>query len=1221
MSNPGNPLRFALRRLILIDSYTEGRISELPIAGGTAITGRNGRGKTSLLQLIPAFYGERPDRIVRPVSNKKNFARYYLPRATSYIIYEYHHDGEARCAVLFADDSGEGINYRFFRSGYHQDLFVLEDEQTIVLSGGLPERMKLKGVSLSRKMALDEYRAIIQGKVSHGSDRAWQRQMIREYAFCPANQSLPHIERIVAGMFMRKTNFTDLQRMVVASITEAGNQIALGAERRKIEVWPDSYDSYTMVMSEEHRMPHVQTAYDAILAAEHELRVVHARLVLLDGHVERQEVAARAENESEKLALTTAQDKYDEAVRAFQQRIEASTHKTNLLDGELRHIMLKHVEFDGAGVKAKADLLALESQILLTKQQCDTRRRLLLEKQANISGQYEKLLGELALADSERQRNFAERKASARDIHDEKKRHLDEERERRLDVLQQEAGPDLDELQAGVDRALMSVGEARTHVTNPMPEPSLVEALERQSQATRDARAKQMMTSEADQAARQALALAKKVYGEAEHTLTTLQREEERLTDKLKNLRLHASPGEGSLLYLLRTQRPDWTTDIAKVLREDLLLRTDLAPAVSVHRQGVYGLDLDLDQLQAPIAADEDNLQLEITVCQEAWTAVRGRSASQNTVLRQANTLREQADTDAALKGGLAQTAKTAVASAEATENAARNAVKASTDSARTRAQTALTDAEAEHRGAAKQLTMRKDRLKREALEIRERSSRAVLEANAQLQAELEAIKRDEVRSKAQYDTDRQRIEEERTGRLKEAGVDTDALRVIETQLNQAIAWLRTIDESRTQVAEWKLWRDQHWERKPTIQASLDQEHTTLEQLTRDKAALVGTWEKDAEKRKVSIRRSAQRLDGLGKERIAIEARRKHLDGFPPDADTLVQQYDPSWTMLALIDQANRQYRAMHNEESRLTEHIQALKSAFFARRGSPPDQYYDTKRQEIGADRAERALEWVPIFKAWYESEYKGYRTLLYVEARTIAEAVADFHGQMNTFHTHVLRFNRQLQESLNANLGFESIGSVTVEIVSTIRDLEYWGTIEKVSDSRLTWGNDQALPPPEFAASLRELLGHWQLKESIRAELTNLIRIQGEVIENGTRRPFRKAEDLETISSHGLSYIVLVLIFIGFINRVRGKAAVNVTWALDEIKDLDVGNVELLMDILSRNNITLLSACPDPDPDVLDLFKNRCSIRADRCIYDTSMARAQSEGIHEDEEEAALV
>lgn len=157
---PENKPRFQLSRLILIDSYTPGRISELPLVGGTAITGRNGRGKTTLLQLNSAFWGERPDRIVRAVSNKLNFSRYYLPRVTSFVVFEYWRDDVACCSVLFADDGGDGVQYRFIRSAYLRELFVSDDGKSIVHSNNLAERMKLKGVYISRKMALDEYRSL-----------------------------------------------------------------------------------------------------------------------------------------------------------------------------------------------------------------------------------------------------------------------------------------------------------------------------------------------------------------------------------------------------------------------------------------------------------------------------------------------------------------------------------------------------------------------------------------------------------------------------------------------------------------------------------------------------------------------------------------------------------------------------------------------------------------------------------------------------------------------------------------------------------------------------------------------------------------------------------------------------------------------------------------------------------------------------------------------------
>lgn len=60
----------------------------------------------------------------------------------------------------------------------------------------------------------------------------------------------------------------------------------------------------------------------------------------------------------------------------------------------------------------------------------------------------------------------------------------------------------------------------------------------------------------------------------------------------------------------------------------------------------------------------------------------------------------------------------------------------------------------------------------------------------------------------------------------------------------------------------------------------------------------------------------------------------------------------------------------------------------------------------------------------------------------------------------------------------------------------------------------------------------------------------------------------------------------------RLRRGSPVNITWAVDELKEIDVGNVISLVDMLKRNNITLVSAFPDPDPLTLDLFKHSFSV-----------------------------
>ena len=90
--------------------------------------------------------------------------------------------------------------------------------------------------------------------------------------------------------------------------------------------------------------------------------------------------------------------------------------------------------------------------------------------------------------------------------------------------------------------------------------------------------------------------------------------------------------------------------------------------------------------------------------------------------------------------------------------------------------------------------------------------------------------------------------------------------------------------------------------------------------------------------------------------------------------------------------------------------------------------------------------------------------------------------------------------------------------------------------------------------------------------------------------------ADELKNISSHGLSYLILCVFFIALVNMIRKKQQLNIIWPMDELKELHQSNIEVLVDILSNNNITLLSAFPDPDPEVLSLFTNRYQIIGDR-------------------------
>ncbi|GJI93629.1 ATP-binding protein [Duganella caerulea] len=1197
--------RFAVNRLIMVDSYTAGRITELPLEGGTAITGRNGRGKTSLLKLIPAFYGERPDRIVKPVSNQQNFARYYLPRSTSYIVFEYQRHDVMCCAILCSDATGDGVEYRFVDGAYQRDWFVHEDGKSLVASANLPERFKLRGVTCSRKMRLDQYRAIIQGKRVHGNDLKQHRRDLLAYAFCPASQPLPHIERIVFGMFTRKTNFPDLQRMIVATVTDAVGQISLGMERKKVESWPDAYHSYSVVMAQSQRMVDVDDAYLTALAAEQELRGLYGRFQALDDSL-------RMRRTSEQLTLDQSLEEQANADRHFTQlrsaiveRIHQAELSINDAQGKLNRLAKQGEQFQQERVADKAALAEREGEIVQASARLEARKNLLLHAQSNIQEQYEKLAGNLDLEHSLRVNEFERLRSGARQDHHLRMAQVAREFDERREQERQLAIPQEQALQEELVAANVALGLAAAELQHPQPDASLVEVAAQQEAKVAQARVTLEDCTAQEAATSQAQEKARRAFDVAESQLRILEAEVTQAHARLNTLLMHAAPDHESVLYALRSQHPQWTQDIAKVLREDILARTDLAPVLGELTDSIYGLRLNLDVLDTPLIADEAALQRKIGATQEDIERAKDRVAQQETVLAQQGAERNAAQETARLLAAEAASARAALASAEKLLSATRADVRRSRDAAAELARLANTEASVIAAQAKERLAAYRRGVESGIAQLLTQRNARGAEALRALDEMMGDIGARADEAEKRYSLSRAQIEEDRTAKLKDNGVDTTALAQLEAQIKVEREQLRVIDQTRNRVAAWRLWLASEWSQRASHEEALAFAKESKKKQEQAKLTCMKSWDEDKTRRARELTASRQRIDELATEQQKVAKHVQLLAPYEIPAHA-VPAFDAAWQLPALIGQYVLQMGQLKSSEERLAREIDAIKKAFTAHRLSPSDQYYDTHRQSIGPERATQAREWVPAFKAWYSSEHVHYQNLLRVDARTIAEAVGDFRNRMDSFHRRVQQFNRELQDSLNANQGFESISQLNVEIVSSIRELDYWSTIEKVIQARNDWSGGELvdLPPAAFATTLRELLDHWHLKEGIQAELTSLVRIQGEVVENGNRRPFRKAEDLETISSNGLSYIVIVLIFVAFINRIRGGAQVNVVWALDEIKDLDLGNVELLMDILRKNNITLVSACPDPDPDVLALFRHRRSIKLDRCIYDPTLS-----------------
>jgi DNA repair exonuclease SbcCD ATPase subunit len=1204
---------FQLLRLILIDSISSGRIVEMALDGGAVLTGRNGRGKTSLLQLLLLFYGESPNRIVTTEAGRKSFTGYYLPHTTSYLVYEYQrYDGQKRLAVAYADRNGERVFFRFIRAEYALQQFIGAAGE-IVPAPDLAKHLRTNGYQCSEQLeSLAEYRAVIQATHSGTRDRERQKQLrnlIAEYAFTHSNRPLTQIEKIVSGMFRRKTNFEDLQSMVVDCIAEQDSTLSLSGDRRKIESWPLHYQAYQAVMALAPTMEAADTAHQHLVAAEQALGDIRAQYHSLCDHLDASQQRLTSQRTQQQAQADQEYATYNTQRTALADQQRDARKEAEFAEKKARDLQQQHDDYTKQAIEEKAALAERETDFKLEQTNLQQRKTALLGKQSEIEATYKQLKDALKEHFDNQREDIQQQRETLTKTCEADLLALENNFNQQEQHVTSRIAAERTPLQQAVEIANATVGACQRDANNPQPDPVLAQHLnekrQQQDKIQQDKDTQDQQQARLDTAYRQA----KQAVDAQERQVTTTQQALEQANQQLADTQRFHQPETGTLLHFLRQEHPEWTLDIAKVIRPDIFTRKDLSPSVLEHAPSLYGLALDLDKLDAHRLADPQAALQAIAQAETQCKAVSATLEASRALQEKLNKERQAADDARHTQLQKVLQAKARLEQAKTEVAEANRQLEHSRSTAKTQADLALQAAQAElqqHRQALNYFDSqnRAATLQRQADYQSKRKTRQA-QRDTQLHAlkiRLETAERDLQAKHREYDT-------ERNAALRAEGVDTEKLQAIENSLKQVTKTLADIRRDAELINAWKHWLKHDWVQHETYTQTAAQHRSNEKTHTEALSDLQRQWTK----RHQII---SDQLENLRKQLSALESQYKiahqqweSLQQYP---EGTLSEYDPTWTIDTLTLRANEQRNREAQQTKDLKRHITALQRGFNASPGTPPEQFLSTHQRDL-LPYAWR--EWLPVFKEWFNTAHTDTQRLLLLDARAIASGILKFHQDMEDFHLKVLQFNRELQANLDNSTVFDSISKVNVEVISTIKELQYWPAICDMVETNRPWmmGLTQELPPVEFAQTIGRLLEHWEVKSGIRADLKHLIRLQGEVTENGNRRTFHRASDLEAVSSNGLSYLVLVIIFVAFINRIRRHAQVNIVWALDELKDLDSGNIPALLALLARNNITLVSAFPDPDPETLALFKHRFTVEPDKRLAEVRIGTGDTLAVTE--------
>lgn len=1184
---------FRITRLILIDSYCRNRIAELDLTDHITINGENAVGKTTLLRLLPIFFGESPSKIVRGDAVTERFSRYYFPTTSSYVIFEYRRRDEYAMAVVHADGQSDSVAYRFVDRPYSLDLF--KDQDGIVQTAHLFRHLSKHNVTQSPPLPLHVYRDVIQNTASRE-----HRKLAARFAFTSSTGRLAHIERVVTGILHRAMTFHDLKRMVVSSVMGDNEQISLKVSRRAITDWIGEHESHLAMIGKVATMEELEQKDHERRAIEAQVSIIHARFRLAVDFYRAKLIAVEALEH-------TAQTDIEATSREFATKVRESADAMSTLDSAVRQakndlegLERRKREYERNDAEGKCGMVDGLSAKLIELASLKKQLEQLEAKVKSFTEVFDASEREAKELASAVAAEVASEKSAAAISSLAARERLLEEHAAAQNQRREAQALELEPLVAQVEGLRVEESNWVAEVKHAQPDSGLLEAI-------RQAREEQRISiglldehHETEKRLQANLRREQVAFGELDDIIATSEDAIDKLENDKRSLQMAQNASEDTLLGFLRLNKPDWPDTIGCLVTEDLLLRTDLAPVLE-NGDNLYGVSLDLSSVNSGRFASEVTLREEIKAI-EARISARTDALEKDKAARQV----KRDDRDRAKKLLDDLTATISVAKARrATANQHLASLERRVESSR---REAAEKADIKLKGCRFRLGEASTALANmrtahaEALRLAETT---LASAQAELkqtlintEAALDARLRD---SRKNLSASLAKIAESRSECLQANGVAPDVVMKLRDKIKEVEETIQQAENQRGYVLQYRSWMETQWS-----QYGVETERQAIR--LREFASLKERHALLLKQREATLNEKNEALEKLGADAKAYFALQRRSEGevrelenyWPADPEALKGKFDETFSVDLLVMERRRLLDEIKAIREVIRKGTEDIRREMMAHVGSGPEKFLRNFLQDNQIPNIGHEYQWITVFRSWFTSGMADHRASLISMGRMHAQEISTFWTSLDNLKRSVAYFSRELSGHLAQGRIFDSLTDVSVDIETQLDTQNYKGAVENLHAEYDEWhAQGEALPPTSFLTALKAVEAVLDNDKGLVADPVDLIKLKVSAnVNNQGIKTASNERELTTMSSNGLSYIILCVILIGFVNRIRNKEQVVIPFVIDELRDLSFQNAKTMIELLGRNNICMISAFPDVDLDLAELFGKNYKILPGRKV-----------------------
>lgn len=1219
-----------LRKMFLINAKTSGkacsgRITELDPRGGAAITGSNGVGKTTTLQLLPLFFGHSPNQIAPIGENRESMLRFVLPYPECAIAYEYQRgdDPADMClVVLRRQPQSDAPEYRFFEGPLQKEYFVSRDAEgdgEVFLGDAASVEVATRlGKPPSAKHTSAHYRNVILNTIGVGKDADSRRQEARRFSF--SNKRLPYLDRLVAAVVKEHINFADFTEVAASIVTDrmggltasgSGKYPQLRQSKEQIERWLRDRDGADRALKLKPTMEALREALgknqqQEIILGQKRADVQHLRL----GNEQIRDQVTTAINDLTEQrnaaieAFNSENERYDELVKEAE-KVERDAGNTYR---DLKNRKMSLEESGAAGWAEKTQQLpALQVQASTKIELIDT-----LQAQAQgIAQHYDLQIGAIKTTTATTATKMKDGKEAATKSCDDEIALLDEQETAALQSLNDKHGIELESVREDVDGLIQKVADANSRRVNPIVEPEIDERLAH-------ARTVWQEHQEALIAAQTKLATLATSLQESKNNRDELERQVQtqkqrvRATEQaLNQARARVQPADGSLhAALLASIDEQWRDTLARVIDPALLSRTDLHGHVVDDGSNLYGWAVNLNAIETPTWTQRDILDKDFETSKREEGAATAKLAE----LEEAFALTEKRRLDA-VEAHDQQKAQVGVLEAKSGNLKAHlNACEEGLNQAKA---TAKTLAEKQHSAFVQELATARTRQNqaKSTYEIAIRDEKATF-AEARGQARTRRDKKCKDIDANVRDFERQQnalikqVEGARDRELADKGVDTVQLNDLKKQHDQVSTAIREINERADLVRGWEDWHHSQGPAKfVDAQAVLDRAKNAVETAT-----------DNHDKLKNSHKKTIAHIGSQETERNkSLTNANREIDTLM-DADRLLVDFPASGRSTLTSDSFAAELKGSCGTALDVHAHIQRdIRTKLQRAERELCEMECSTKEFVVGvlneADQDNSGVGRAARMVRLYDRIPREVVVNVNTSLSTILENISEYRKTLQTFESEVKRFNNELQTGLKrVSRSFERFADFTASVVTDFDKIDFIGKLKLLDDVVLDHRAQHHasysihVPTAQTAEALRTFMTALA-SGTMEINLGQHITLSGSVTDDGNFKTFHSEAQLEQISSNGLTAIALIILLSGLLNVIRGSESIYIPWGTDEVDRFDPGNFQRLMQMLQNNLIDVVTASPSLTPAAYEHFAKRYVFQAHGVIAEyRARARPQA-------------